>query len=62
MMKEMPKAPSARDMKGNQYTGKELVEVFEKPSPTLASAGIDKNLGAPPPRRASRGHRCDKGL
>jgi hypothetical protein len=37
-MKEQPKAPSARDMKGNQYTGKsELVEGFSHLSPTLAS-------------------------
>lgn len=45
-MEEMPNAPSARDMKGNQYTGKELVlmEGSETPPPTLASVGIDKNL------------------
>jgi hypothetical protein len=45
MMEEQPKAPSARDMSGNQYTGKELVKVSGKPPPmTLAAAGIDKNL------------------
>jgi hypothetical protein len=47
-MEEQPKAPSARDMSGNQYTGKELVKVSGKPPPmTLASAGIDKNLPLP---------------
>ena len=49
MMKEQKEtvglAPSARDMKGNQYTGKELVEVSGKPSPpSLLAAGIDMNL------------------
>jgi hypothetical protein len=44
-MEEQPKAPSARDMSGNRYTGKELVKVSGEPPPmTLASAGIDKNI------------------
>jgi hypothetical protein len=50
MMAAEAKAPSARDMKGNQYTGKELMKVSEKPPPTLAEVDIDKNLA----------HRADK--
>lgn len=42
MMEEQPKAQPS-DYSGNQYTGK-LVRVSGKPKPTLASAGIDKNL------------------
>ena len=45
MMAEMPKAPSARDMKweGNQ-TGRNSTGGMENPPLTLASQGIDKNL------------------
>ena len=53
-MAETPKAPSARDMIGNQYTGK-LVGGLGNSPPTLASQGIDKNLA----KRAMTSKRVD---
>jgi hypothetical protein len=52
-MKGMEKAQEgARDMEGNQYTGKLVVR---GPPPTLASQGIDKNLAATLELRNSSG-------
>jgi hypothetical protein len=47
-MEEQPKAPSARDMSGNQYTGKELVKVSGKPPPMALNVGRREE-----PRRAA---------
>ena len=55
-MAEMPKAPSARDMKweGNQ-TGRNSTGGMENPPFTLSSQGIDKNLA----KRAMTSKRVD---